>query len=83
VTIGKHPVQRGVFWQRTEGHGLLYTNGFKPRIATYDGFEIPFSLSISFQHVDVWVAAGSKDTLLRWISSMPMRATQQNTKIVF
>lgn len=32
---GKHPVQRGVFWQRNARHGLLYTNGFKARIATY------------------------------------------------
>jgi len=34
---GKHPVLRGTFWQRTKRHGLLFTSGFKPRIATYDG----------------------------------------------
>jgi hypothetical protein len=35
---GKHPVLRGTFWQRTERHGLLFTSGFKPRIATYEGY---------------------------------------------
>jgi hypothetical protein len=47
---GQHPVQRGVFWQRSERHGLLFTNGFKPRIATYDGFEVPVPLAITLQH---------------------------------
>jgi hypothetical protein len=47
---GKHPVLRGTFWQRTNRHGLLFTSGFKPRIATYDGWEIPVPLSISVQH---------------------------------
>lgn len=60
---GKHPVQRGVFWQRTERHGLLYTNGFKPRIATYDGFEVPVPLSISIQHGDGDIVQVAKDIL--------------------
>lgn len=47
---GQHPVQRGVFWQRSQRHGLLFTNGFKPRIATYDGFEVPVPLAITLQH---------------------------------
>lgn len=47
---GKHPVQRGVFWQRSTHHGLLFTNGFKARIATYDGFEVPIPLAITLQH---------------------------------
>lgn len=41
---GQHPVQRGVFWQRSPRHGLLFSNGFKSRIATYDGFEVPVPL---------------------------------------
>ena len=49
---GQHPVQRGVFWQRSARHGLLFTNGFKPRIATYDGFEVPVPLAITIQHGD-------------------------------
>jgi hypothetical protein len=47
---GQHPVQRGVLWQRSERHGLLFTTGFKPRIATYDGFEVPVPLAITVQH---------------------------------
>lgn len=47
---GQHPVQRGVFWQRSDRHGLLFTNGFKSRIATYDGFEVPVPLAITLQH---------------------------------
>lgn len=31
---GMYPVLRGTFWQRTERHGLLFTSGFKPRIAS-------------------------------------------------
>lgn len=60
---GKHPVQRGVFWQRSARHGLLYTNGFKPRIATYDGFEVPVPLSISIQHGDGDILQVAKDIL--------------------
>ena len=47
---GKYPVLRGTFWQRTRRHGLLFTNGFKSRIGTYDGWEIPVPLSITIQH---------------------------------
>lgn len=47
---GMHPVLRGTFWQRTERHGLLFTSGFKPRLATYDGWEVPIPLSITVQH---------------------------------
>jgi hypothetical protein len=47
---GMHPVLRGTFWQRSDRHGLLFTNGFKPRIGTYDGWEVPVPLSITIQH---------------------------------
>ena len=60
---GQHPVQRGVFWQRTPRHGLLFTNGFKPRIATYDGFEVPVPLSITIQHGEGDVLQVAKDIL--------------------
>lgn len=60
---GQHPVQRGVFWQRTARHGLLFTNGFKPRIATYDGFEVPIPLAITIQHGDADVVQVAKDIL--------------------
>lgn len=60
---GQHPVQRGVFWQRSARHGLLFTNGFKPRIATYDGFEVPVPLAITIQHGDGDLIQVAKDIL--------------------
>ncbi|KAB2964894.1 hypothetical protein [Zoogloea sp.] len=60
---GQHPVQRGVFWQRSARHGLLFTNGFKPRIATYDGFEVPVPLAITIQHGDGDLVQVAKDIL--------------------
>jgi hypothetical protein len=60
---GQHPVQRGVFWQRSERHGLLFTNGFKPRIATYDGFEVPVPVAITVQHGDADLTQVARDIL--------------------
>jgi hypothetical protein len=60
---GQHPVQRGVFWQRSANHGLLFTNGFKARIATYDGFEVPVPLAITIQHGDGDLVQVAKDIL--------------------
>jgi hypothetical protein len=60
---GQHPVQRGVFWQLNSRHGLLYTNGFKPRIATYDGFEVPVPLSITIQHGEGDIVQVARDIL--------------------
>jgi hypothetical protein len=60
---GQHPVQRGVFWQRTKRHGLLFTTGFKPRIATYDGWEIPAPLSITVQHGEIDILQVARDML--------------------
>ena len=60
---GQHPAQRGVFWQRSARHGLLFTNGFKPRIATYDGFEVPVPLAITVQHGDGDLVQVAKDIL--------------------
>lgn len=41
-----------VYFGSESRHGLLCANGFKPRIATFDGFEVPVPLSISIQHGD-------------------------------
>jgi hypothetical protein len=60
---GQHPVQRGVFWQRSPRHGLLFTNGFKPRIGTYDGFEVPVPLAITIQHGEGSLLQVAKDIL--------------------
>ena len=58
---GRFPVLRGVFWQRSLRRGLLFTNGFKPRIATYDGWEVPRPLEISLQHGDDDLVSIAKD----------------------
>lgn len=60
---GQYPIQRGIFWQRSARHGLLFTNGFKPRIATYDGFEVPVPLAITIQHGDGDLVQVAKDIL--------------------
>jgi hypothetical protein len=60
---GKHPVLRGTFWQRTQRHGLLFTTGFKPRIGTYDGWEIPVPLSITVQQGETDLVTVAKDIL--------------------
>ncbi|MCG8047524.1 MAG: hypothetical protein N0E48_18165 [Candidatus Thiodiazotropha endolucinida] len=60
---GKHPVLRGTFWQRTQRHGLLFTTGFKPRIGTYDGWEVPVPLSITVQHGDADLVQVARDIL--------------------
>lgn len=60
---GKHPVLRGTFWQRTQRYGLLFTSGFKPRIATYDGWEIPAPLSITVQQGDADLVQVARDIL--------------------
>lgn len=60
---GKYPVLRGTLWQRTERHGLLFTTGFKPRIASYDGWEIPVPLSITVQYGEADLVQVAKDIL--------------------
>lgn len=60
---GKFPVLRGVFWQRSARNGLLFTNGFKPRIATYDGWEVPRPLEIHLQHGDGDLVSIANDIL--------------------
>lgn len=60
---GKHPVLRGTFWKRTNRHGLLFTSGFKPRIATYDGWEIPTPLEITVQHGEADIVQVARDIL--------------------
>ncbi|MEQ1828339.1 MAG: hypothetical protein ABL921_20430 [Pirellula sp.] len=60
---GMQPVLRGTFWKRTERHGLLFASGFKPRLATYDGFEIPVPLSITIQHGEADIIQVATDIL--------------------
>lgn len=60
---GRYPVLRGTLWLRTARHGLLFTSGFKPRIASYDGWEIPVPLSITIQHGEANLLQVARDVL--------------------
>ena len=60
---GMYPVLRGVFWQRTKRHGLLFTTGFKERIAAYDGWEVPVPLSVTLQHGEADLIVIARDIL--------------------
>ena len=60
---GMYPVLRGVLWQRTKRHGLLFTSGFKERIAAYDGWEVPVPLSITLQHGEANLVVVARDIL--------------------
>jgi len=46
-----------------EKKGYLYCSGFKPRIATYDGWETPISLNIQVQYGDEPIEVVAKDIL--------------------
>ena len=60
---GKYPVLRGTFWKRTSRSGLLFTTGFKSRLGTYDGWEVPVPLSITVQHDKADLVQVAKDIL--------------------
>jgi hypothetical protein len=60
---GKMPVIRGTFWERTDQSGYLFGSGFKPRIATYDGWEIPVPLDITIQHGEADIEMVARDIL--------------------
>jgi len=60
---GNMPVLRGTFWRISDRAGLLWGTGFKPRIATYDGWEIPVPLRIDVQHGDAQIERVAQDIL--------------------
>lgn len=58
---GDMPVLRGTFWRLNDRSGLLWGSGFKPRIATYDGWETPIPLRIDVQHGDTPIERVAQD----------------------
>ncbi len=58
---GTRPVLRGTFWQVSPKRGFLWGSGFKPRLRTYDGSEVPQPLCIDVQHGVADVAQVAKD----------------------
>lgn len=61
--IGTRPVLRGTFWKISETSGHLYCSGFKPRIATYDGWETPVPLKIDVQYGEAPIELVAADIL--------------------
>jgi hypothetical protein len=60
---GSMPVLRGTFWKLNERTGFLWGSGFRPRIETYDGWEVPVPLRIDVQYGDATVERVAQDIL--------------------
>ncbi|MGD0856914.1 MAG: hypothetical protein ABSA18_14110 [Dehalococcoidia bacterium] len=60
---GNMPVLRGTFWKTHERSGYLWASGFKPRLGTYDGAEIPLPVRIDIQHGEADIKLVAKDIL--------------------
>lgn len=60
---GSMPVLRGTFWRIDDKVGYLCGAGFKPRIATYDGWEVPVPLRIEIQHGEASIHQVARDIL--------------------
>jgi len=58
---GSMPVIRGTFWKIHPRSGYLWASGFKPRLGTYDGWEIPLPIHIDIQHGESDIELVAKD----------------------
>lgn len=60
---GTRPVLRGTFWPISAKRGFLWGSGFKPRLLTYDGSEVPQPLCIEIQHGEADIEVVARDIL--------------------
>jgi len=60
---GNMPVLRGTFWKTHDRSGYLWASGYKPRLGTYDGAEIPLPVRIDIQHGESDIELVAKDIL--------------------
>lgn len=60
---GTRPVLRGTFWAVSEKRGFLWASGFKPRLRTYDGSEVPQPLCIEIQRGEADIKTVAADIL--------------------
>lgn len=58
---GTRPVIRGTFSRINDRSAFLWASGFKPRLRTYDGWEIPVPLRIDIQQGDASIEQVVKD----------------------
>ena len=60
---GKYPVIRGTFLQTNDKSAYLWATGFKLRLQTYDGWEVPVPLKIDIEYGQASIEQVSKDIL--------------------
>lgn len=60
---GTRPVLRGTFLKDSDRSGFLWASGFKPRLMTYDGWEVPVPLRLDIQHGSADIVQVAKDVL--------------------
>src|SRR6266540_5359498 len=60
---GTRPVMRGTVWILNDRTAFLWGSGFKPRLGTYDGWEVPIPLRIDIQYGDADILQVAKDIL--------------------
>ena len=58
---GRMPVQRGTLWCLDSRRAYLWGSGYKPRLATYDGAEVPVPLGIEIQRGDADIGQVATD----------------------
>lgn len=60
---GGMPVLRGTYVRLNNRSGYLFGAGFKPRLGTYDGWEVPVPMRIDIQHGDANIDQVARDIL--------------------
>lgn len=60
---GLMPVPRGTWWPLNPTRSLLWGSGYKARLGTYDGSEVPWPLRIDIQHGTADIEQVTKDIL--------------------
>lgn len=58
---GTRPVLRGTFLKTGDRSGYLWTSGFKPELAAYDGWDVPVPLSLEVQHGEADIEQVARD----------------------
>lgn len=60
---GKWPIPRGTFLKRNESEGHLWANGYKWRLQTYDGWQVPRPVKIDIMHGNAPIEQVANDIL--------------------
>lgn len=60
---GTRPVMRGTYWRVDGRRCFVWGSGYKPRLRTYDGWEVPKPLQIDVQHGTADIDTVARDIL--------------------